>query len=146
MVAQRYEWWWKFSIFITFSNNYPKIFLCFLAVLTDFNNFHEKKSLGCGCFLQKYSQKVAPNCKKTVSGSLSSMQQHLPNYVSANFMRKCFISTHNNIAYLQKGSQSSKSSLVNQDKIGWNFSTRYLENQTYLNKKNLEVFLVPKRY
>ena len=59
MVTQRCEWWWKFSIFIplfTFSNNYPKILLCFLAVIRGVNNFHEKKPCDVVAFLRNIAR------------------------------------------------------------------------------------------
>ena len=97
MVAQRCDWWWKFSIFIrlfTFSNNYPKILFCFLAVIRGINNFHEKKLCDVVAFLRNIAREWPLN-SKNLTQSLSSMQQHLPIHFSANFVRKCCILAHN---------------------------------------------------
>ena len=75
------------------------------------------------------------------------MQQHLPNYFSADFMRKCFISTHKNIADLQKGSQSSKIIQSRQSGQNWMKLQHKISGESNLFKqKNVEVFLVPTRY
>ena len=64
MVAQRCEGWLKFSFwFFTFSNNYPKIFLCSVAVLRDVNNFHEKQPREVVAFLTNIARKQLQNAK-----------------------------------------------------------------------------------
>ena len=71
MVTQRCEWWWKFSIFIplfTFSNNYPKILLCFLAVIRGVNNFHEKKPCDVVAFLRNIAREWPLNSKNLSFG------------------------------------------------------------------------------
>ena len=62
VVAQRFELKAdensQFSFwFLTFSNNYPKIFFCFLAVLRGANNFHEKKPWDVVVFLRNIARK-----------------------------------------------------------------------------------------
>ena len=71
IVAQRCEWWWKFSIFIplfAFSNNYPKILLCFLAVIRGVNNFHEKKPCDVVAFLRNIAREWPLNSKNLSFG------------------------------------------------------------------------------
>ena len=85
----------SFCFFFYFNKSYPKIFLCFLAVILGVNNFHEKKPWDVIAFLRTTARKLPWNAKKAVSGSLSSMQQHLLIYFSANFARKCCILAHN---------------------------------------------------
>ena len=71
MVTQRCEWWWKFSIFIplfTFSNNYPKILLCFLAVIRGVNNSHEKKPCDVVAFLRNIAREWPLNSKNLSFG------------------------------------------------------------------------------
>ena len=93
--------------------------------------------------------------KKSVSCSLSSMQQHLPIYFSDNFVRKCCILPQNYKimlgihCWLEKSLKAAKLfNLVTWHEIGSNFSIQYLENQSF-GQKDFAVFLmalIPKRY
>ena len=87
MEAQRYEGWWKFSIFILvfyFHVQLPKyFFLCFLAVL--------RRVLMT--FMKKILELYLPSWGIiSVLGSLCPMQQHLPNYFFVYYVKKCYIS------------------------------------------------------
>ena len=96
--------WWlmngdensQFHSVFSFSNNYPNIFLCFLAVLRCVNNFREKKIIGVWLFSQEIQLESSLKMQKIfILGSLSSIQHYLPIYFSANFVRKCSILAHN---------------------------------------------------